>query len=69
MRAGLTLTALLFGVVATALAAYLYWAHEMYGVAAEPLIKIGLVAAGGLTLAAALTAVWGYATRPRPPAD
>lgn len=69
MRAAVTFTAVIFGLAMTATAAYLYWAHEMYGVAAAPLLKIGLVAAAGLAFGAILTAVWAYATRPRPTKD
>lgn len=69
MRGAVTFSALIFGLAMTATAAYLYWAHEMYGVAAAQLFKIGAVALAGLALAAVFTAVWAYATRPRPPAD
>ena len=69
MRAAITFSALIFGLAMTATALYLYWAHEMYGVAAGPLVKIGAVALAGLALAAGLTAVWAYATRPRPPSE
>lgn len=69
MRAAITFSALIFGLAMTATALYLYWAHEMYGVAAAQLLKIGAVALAGLAIAAVLTAVWAYATRPRPPAE
>ena len=69
MRAAVTFTALIFGVAMSATALYLFWAHEMYGVAAAPLLKIGFIAVAGLALGGVLTAVWAYATRPRPPSD
>ena len=69
MRGAVTFSALVFGLAMTATALYLYWAHEMYGVGAAQLVKIGAVALAGLAFAAVLTAVWAFATRPRPPAE